>query len=102
MSWSRKPLLILFAESLDVGFAVGVEEIFAALLPGGFEFGTGDVPVGAAFFGDGAQVLAEIFERGAAEEPVAVVNLINDKAGLEDDDMGDHRIVERVGVFGDV
>jgi hypothetical protein len=29
-------LLILFAEGLDVGFAVGVEEVFAALLPGGF------------------------------------------------------------------
>ncbi len=28
--------LILFAEGLDVGFAVGVEEVFAALLPGGF------------------------------------------------------------------
>jgi hypothetical protein len=30
------PFLILFAEGLDVGFAVGVEEVFAALLPGGF------------------------------------------------------------------
>ena len=28
--------LILFAEGLDVGFAVRVEEVFAALLPGGF------------------------------------------------------------------
>ena len=28
--------LVLFAEGLGVGFAVGVEEVFAALLPGGF------------------------------------------------------------------
>jgi len=43
---------------LDAGFSVGVEEVFAALLPCGFEFGRGDVLVGAAFFGDGAEVLA--------------------------------------------
>ena len=30
------PALILFAEGLDVGFAVGIEQVFAALLPGGF------------------------------------------------------------------
>ena len=37
-----------------------------------------------------------------AEEPVAVVDLINDKAGLEDNHVGDHGIVERISVFGDV
>src|ERR1700688_610565 len=98
----RRPLLILFTEGLEVGFAVGVEEVFAALLPGGFEFGRSDVPIRAAFFGDGAEVLAEIFGSGAAEEPVAVVDLINDEAGLEDNHVGDHGIVERIGIFGDV
>ena len=37
-----------------------------------------------------------------AEEPVAVIDLINDKAGLEDNHVGDHGIVERISVFGDV
>src|SRR5258708_18742974 len=94
--------LILFADGLKIGFAVGVEKIFAALLPAGSEIGGGDVPVWAAFLGDGAEVLAEFFDGGTAEEPVAVVNLVNDETGLEDDHVGDHGIVERVGVFGDV
>lgn len=51
-------LSILFAEGLGVGFAVGVEEVFAAFLPGFLHFRRGDVPVGAAFFGDGAEVLS--------------------------------------------
>ena len=37
-----------------------------------------------------------------AEEPVAVVDLINDKAGLENNHVGDHGIVDRIRVFGDV
>ena len=37
-----------------------------------------------------------------AEEPVAVVDLTNDKAGLEVNHVGDHGIVERISVFGDV
>jgi hypothetical protein len=94
--------LILFAEGLEIGFTVGVEKIFAALLPGGFEFGGGDVPVWAAFLADGTEVLAEIFDGGTAEEPVAVIDFINEKTGLKDDHVGDHGIVERVGVLGDV
>ena len=96
------PLLILFTDGLDIRFAVGIEEFFAALLPGGFEFGGGDVPVWAAFLGDGAEVLAKFFDGGTAEEPVAVVNLVNDETGLEDDHVGDHGIVDGVGVLGDI
>ena len=47
-------LLILFTDRLGIGFAVGVEEFLAALLPSGFQFGRGDVPVRAAFPGNGA------------------------------------------------
>src|SRR5579863_2752216 len=94
--------LILFADGLEIGFAVGVEKIFAALLPGGFEIGGGDVPVRAAFFGDGTEVLAKLFDGGTAKKPVTVVDFINKKTRLEDDHVGDHGIVERVGVFGDV
>jgi hypothetical protein len=99
-SMARLRLLILFTEGLDVGFAVWIEEVFAALLPGGFEFGPSDVPIGAALFGDGAEVLAEIFHGGAAEEPVAVVDFVDEEAGLEDNHVGDHGIVKRIGVFG--
>lgn len=95
-------LLVLFAESLGIGFAIRIEEFLASLLPRRFEFERCDIPVRPAFLGNGTQVLAEIFHRGSTEVPVAVVDLVNDKAGLEDDHVRDHRIVDRVGVFGDV
>ena len=93
---------ILFTESLNVRLAVRIEEFLAALLPRRSEFGPGDVPVRPAFFGNSTQVLAKVFHSGPAEEPVAVVNLINDKTGLEDNHVGNHGIVEWIGVFGDV
>src|SRR5215467_3889367 len=95
-------LLVLFAKSLYVRFAVRIEEFLAALLPRRLEFGRCDVPVRPAFLGNGTQVLPEIFQRGPPEEPVAVVDLINDKTGLEDNRVGDHGIVDRISVFGDV
>jgi hypothetical protein len=85
------PLLIPFTESLDVRFAVRIEEFLAVLLPRRFEFGRCDVPVRPAFLANGTYVLAEIFQSGPAEEPVAVVDLIYDKTGLEDN---------RVGIMG--
>ena len=39
---------------------------------------------------------------GRPKEPVAVVDPINDKTGLEDNHVGDHGIVDRISVFGDV
>ena len=47
------PLLLLFTESLDVRFAVRIEEFLAALLPRRSEFGRCDVPVRPAFLGNG-------------------------------------------------
>ena len=47
-------------------------EFLTALLPRSLEFGPGDVPVRSAFRADGTQVLAEVFHRGASEEPVAI------------------------------
>ena len=96
------PLLFLFTESLDVRFAVRIEEFLATLLPRRFEFVCCDVPVRPAFLGNGTEVLAEIFQSGPAEEPVAVIDLINDKTGLEDNHEGDHGIVDRISVFGDI
>jgi len=47
------PFLILSTKSLNVRFAVRVEELLAALLPRRFEFGRCDVPVRSAFLGNG-------------------------------------------------
>src|SRR5262249_40174844 len=94
--------LILFTEGLDVRLAVRIEEFLASLLPRRFELGRCDVPVRPAFLGYGTEVLPGFLQGGPAEEPVAVVDLINDKAGLEDKHVGDHGIVERIRVFGDV
>ena len=79
------PLLIVFTESLDVRFAIRVEEFFASLLPRRFEFGRCDVPVRSAFQGDGVQVLVEILQSGPAEGPVDVVD---DKTGLREQSCG--------------
>ena len=96
------PVLILFTEGLDVRLAVRIEEFLAALLPRSLELRGRDVPVRPAFPGNGAQILAEVFHSGTAEEPVAVVDLVNDETGLEDNHMRNHGIVDRISVFGDV
>ena len=95
-------ILILFTESLDVCFAVRIEELLAALLPRVFEFGRCDVPVRPAFPGDSTQVLAEIFQSGPAEVPVAVVDLVDDETGLENNRVWNHGVVGWIGVLGDV
>jgi hypothetical protein len=99
--YSTSPL-VLFTECLDVRLAIGIEEFLAALLPSSLEFGNRDVPIRPAFLCDGAKILTKVFERGTAEEPVAVVDLVYDKARFEDNDMWDHRIVDRIRIFGDV
>jgi hypothetical protein len=87
---------------LDVRLAIRIEEFLAAFPPRRFEFGRRDIPVRPAFFGDDAQVLAEIFDGGPAEEPVTVVNLVYDETGLEDNHVRNHGVVDGIGVFGDV
>src|ERR1700738_3266820 len=39
---------------------------------------------------------------GSSKEPVAVVDLMNDKAGLQHNHVRNHGIVDGIGVFGDV
>ena len=88
--WERtqRPLSAPFAETLSIGLAIRIEEFLTALLPRSLEFGRGDVPVRSAFRADGTQVLTEIFHSGPTDEPIAVVDLINDKSGLEDNHVG--------------
>ena len=99
---TQRQLLALFAESLSKSLAVRIKELLAAVLPRGFKFGGGDVPVRSAFPADGTQALAKLFYRGSSEEPVAIVDLVNDKAGLQHDHVRDHGIVDGIGVFGDI
>jgi hypothetical protein len=95
-------LRILFANSLGIGSAVRIEEVLAALLPLSLELRCRDVPVGPTFFGDDAQILAEIVHGRTTEAPVTIIDLVDDKTGLEDDHMRDHRIMARIRIFGDV
>jgi hypothetical protein len=74
----------------------------SSLLPRRLEVRRRDVPVRPAFPGNGAQVLPQLFHGRPAEEPVAVVDFVNDKTGLKHDHVRDHGIVGGVGVFGDV
>ena len=49
------------------------------------------------------QVPTQIFHSRPAEEPkIAVVNLVNDQAGLEHDRVRNHRIVPRIGILRDI
>jgi hypothetical protein len=102
--WPERSLrpLILFTESLNIGFALWVKDILVALLPSSLKFRRCDVPVRSAFLADSPQVLAEFFHRGASEKPVAIVDLVNDEAWLQHNHVRDHGIVDGIGVFGDV
>ena len=44
---------------------------------------------------DATTSISDISDSGPAKVPVAVVDLIDDETGLEDNHMGDHRIVGR-------
>src|ERR1700733_15771183 len=80
-------LLILFTKRLGVRLAVRIEQPLATLLPRRFEFGRCDVPVRPAFLADDTQVLTKIFQSGSTKKPIAVVDLVNHKTGLEHDHM---------------
>src|SRR5690242_8546576 len=80
---------------------VGVVQGFVAL-PALTHGWSGEIPVGAAFARDVAQVLPEVGGGGAAPEPVPVVDFVDDEARLQDEGVRDHGVVVRVGVFLDV
>jgi hypothetical protein len=92
-------LLILFRKNLGVGFAIRVEQVLAALLPRLFQLWRCNVPVRPAFLENGTQVLAELLQRRPPKEPIAIVDLVNDKTRFKHDHMGDHGIVIGVGIF---
>jgi len=61
-----------------------------------------DIPIGPALSENCTQILVKIFDCGSAKEPIAVVDLVNDKTGLKHDRVWNHRIMQRVRVFGNV
>ena len=70
--------------------------------PSGFQFGPSDIPIRTAFLQHGTQVLSKLFDGRSAKKPVAVVDLEYNETRLDDNDMGDHRIVLGVRILGDV
>src|SRR3989442_1565331 len=76
--------------------------VMFTLLPSGFQFGPGDVPVKTALPQHSTQVLPKLFEGRSAKKPVTVVDLEYHQTWFEDDDMRDHRIVLGIRVLGNV
>src|SRR5712692_7246329 len=93
---------LLLGKDFGVALAVRIEARLVALRPGCLQLRLAEVPVGPAALQDGAQVVAQLFDGGPAEEPVAHVDLVDAQARLEHERVRDHRVVVRVGVLGDV
>src|SRR6202011_4054425 len=72
------------------------------VLPSGFQFRPGDVPVRTALHQHNTQVLPKLLDGRPAKKPVAVIDLEYNETWFEDDDMRDHRIMLGVRVLGDV
>src|SRR6202521_2177851 len=97
--WFR---LLLLPKHLPVGLAIGIKAIMFTPFPSSFQFGPSDVPIRTALLQHGTQVLPKLFDGRSAKKPVAVVDLEYNETGLEDNCMGDHRIVLGVRILGDV
>src|ERR1700735_3035652 len=67
----------LLAEYFGVGFPVGIKAVLFAPLPSGFHFRSGDVPIRAVLLQHRSQVLPQLFVGWPAEEPIPVVDFIN-------------------------
>src|SRR5262245_1360817 len=93
---------VLLREHLSLRLPVREEAGLLATGPRGPLLRAADVPVGTASLEDGAQVEAQLLHRRPAEKPVAVVDLVDTKAGLEHERVRDHRVVLRVRVLRDV
>src|SRR5438876_12307571 len=97
--WFR---LLLLPKHLPVGLAIGIKPIMFTPFPSGFQFGRSDVPVRTAFPQHSTQVLPKLFDGRSAKKPVAVVDLEYNETRLQDNYMGEHRLVVRVRYRRDV
>src|SRR5437899_9007117 len=73
---------VLFGERLRLRFSVRKETRLLALCPGLSLLRAADVPIGTAALQRGAQVEAQLLHRRPAEEPIAIVDLVD--AALSD------------------
>ena len=73
---------------LRVGFAIGIEEVFTALLPCGLHFWRRDVPIRADLSSNCTKVLVEFLNRRTAKKPIAVVDLVYNEVRFQNNDMG--------------
>src|SRR5271170_3925141 len=73
-----------------------------ASVPSLAESGLAQIPVGADLSHRRAQVVPEVGDGRPAPEPIAVIDAVDDESWLEHERVRDHRIIFRVGVFGDV
>ena len=74
---------VLFGrDALRIPPIPAVEGREIAGVPGLAESGRAQVPVGPALTHDRPQILAEVLDRGAAPEPVAVVDAVDDETRL--------------------
>ena len=92
-------LLILLPERLNERLSVRVEEFLTPLLPRRSKFRCRNIPVRPAILQPGPHVPAEVLHRGTTEKLVAVVDLINNKAGLKHNHVRNHGVVNRIGVL---
>jgi len=89
-------------KSVLVGSVVGVKEFLITVLPRRFQVRICNIPIGPTFSENRTQILAKIFDCGSAKEPIAVVDLVNDETRFKHDRVWDHRIVQRIRVFGNI
>src|SRR5437773_385719 len=92
-------------EVLDLAqrlLVVGPKARAVAALPGLPETGSTQAPIGANLAGDLAQVLAQFLDRGAAPEPIPLVNPVDHEPRVEHQGMRHHRVVVGIRVLLDV
>ena len=99
---ARGDQLILLTDGLGVGLAIRIKHDLAAIQPRRLKLERGGVPVGPAPARNLAHVLAKFFQRRAAEEPVAVVDLVDHQARLKNDHVGIIGVVRGIGVLRNV
>src|SRR5215831_3040447 len=95
-------VLVLFADRLRIALAIWIEKFLATFLPRRFELRRCDIPIRSAVHANRSQVLAQLLHGRPTEEPIPIVDLVNDKTGLQHDCVRDHRIVNSVGIFDDI
>src|ERR1700686_2975400 len=93
---------LLPPKHLPEGVAVGIKALMLTAFPSGFQFGPSDIPIRTSLLQHGTQVLPKFFDGRPAKKPVAVKDLEYNEIRLQDNDMGDHKILLGVCIFGDV